>query len=30
MVPCAKELDPRLGPGTREVTGAGLVEKLLL
>lgn len=30
MVPCSKELDPRLGPGTREVTGAGLVEKLLL
>lgn len=30
MVPCAKDLDPRLGPGTREVTGAGLVEKLLL
>lgn len=30
MVPCAKELDPRLGPGTREVTGAGLVENLLL
>ena len=30
MVPCAKDLDPRLGPGTREVTGAGLVEKFLL
>lgn len=29
MVPCAKDLDPRLGPGTREVTGAGLVDKLL-